>query len=171
MWPTWNAHTRDTSSYHDQRKAFGCIRSVRGGIATIPHYQNHSSCLLHAPLLCCSLQRVQKKSAASQTHCCSVPAGDHERVKSHVGCTQYMHATKSACVQQAPASTQTPASILQEPAEVVQVYRHPGLSKSAAAALLRKVTPSGYLSLCLMGLLPCTQHTQTIVVANRCSKQ
>ncbi|KAA6424168.1 MAG: putative phosphoribosylformylglycinamidine chloroplastic mitochondrial-like [Trebouxia sp. A1-2] len=45
----------------------------------------------------------------------------------------------SVSSQQAPASKQTTADALQQPAEVVQLYRYPGLSKSAAATLLRKV--------------------------------
>lgn len=130
-------------------------------LATTPEPLN----LLTVPLLCCSLQRVQKKSTASQTHCCGViPAGDQERVKSHAACTRKTHVTKSACVLQAPASKHTSASILQEPAEVVQVYRYPGLSKSAAAALLRKVTPVATSVLDLFATL----HTAS---ANHCCCQ
>lgn len=59
---------------------------------------------------------------------------------------------------QAPASKQTTTDTLQQPAEVVQLYRYPGLSKSAAATLLRKVAPTALLS-------PATaaQMAQTIV--------
>ncbi len=47
-----------------------------------------------------------------------------------------------AVAVQAPASKQTTADTLQQPAEIVQLYRYPGLSKSAAATLLRKVAPT-----------------------------
>lgn len=92
-------------------------------------------------MLCCSLQRLQKESTAPQTHCCSViPAGEHDCSSLSAGCIRNKRAMSVACVLQAPASKQTAASILQEPAEIVQLYRYPGLSKSAAAALLRKVS-------------------------------
>lgn len=103
----------------------------------------HAACLDHyllqAFLTCCSLQELQKEGTASQTHCCSfIPAGDHNCCRLHT--EQALIAFGHAL--QAPASKQTTASILQEPAEVVQLYRYPGLSKSAAAALLRKVNLS-----------------------------
>lgn len=40
---------------------------------------------------------------------------------------------------QAPAAELTAATALQQSAEVVQLYRYPGLSSSAAQALLEKV--------------------------------
>ena len=71
------------------------------------------------------------------------------------GCTQNKSVNDFVHAMQAPASKQTTASILQEPAEVVQLYRHPGLSKSAAAALLRKVSLSSYGS---SSLTDCSAH-------------
>lgn len=46
---------------------------------------------------------------------------------------------------QAPAAELTASKALQQPAEVVQFYRYPGLSASASQALLKKVHVCVYM--------------------------
>ena len=75
------------------------------------------------PVASVSSQQVR----SSRTACCSLVVS---------------HSVTENVAMQAPASKQTTADTLQQPAEVVQLYRYPGLSKSAAATLLRKVAPA-----------------------------
>lgn len=91
----------------------------------------------------CRLQGLQEAPPAHQACCCSIiPTGKNFYSNRMVpwACGAIQLCMHKFLGLQAPATQQEVADILTRTAEVVQLYRYPGLSKSAAATLLRKVT-------------------------------